>query len=152
MWTPPFVNVFALVSRCWDFTVQGNLDMTDHYTTDFCIWRTICLVPVRCISSIRHMYTTDLHMMDQFSWSHWVCHIQVHLYIICIFWHLIIAATPPFIPTVNGKDDTSNFDEFEKERDPPYYDGFRTRREFSGKDLPFLGFTYTRPLAATKDR
>ena len=25
----------------------------------FCIWRTICLVPVWCISSIRHMYTTD---------------------------------------------------------------------------------------------
>ena len=36
-----------------------NLDMTDHCTTDFCIWRTIWLVPVRCISSIRHMYTTD---------------------------------------------------------------------------------------------
>ena len=39
--------------------IQVNLDMTDHWTTDFCIWRTICLVPVRCISSIRHMYTTD---------------------------------------------------------------------------------------------
>ena len=26
--------------------------MTNHCTTDFCIWRTICLVPVRCISSI----------------------------------------------------------------------------------------------------
>ena len=25
--------------------------MTDHCMTDFCIWRTICLVPVRCISS-----------------------------------------------------------------------------------------------------
>ena len=41
------------------FLIQVNLDMTDHCTTDFCIWRTICLVPVRCISSIRHMYTTD---------------------------------------------------------------------------------------------
>ena len=39
--------------------VQVNLDMTDHCTTDFCIWQTICLVPVRCISNIRHMYTTD---------------------------------------------------------------------------------------------
>ena len=39
--------------------IQVNLDMTDHCTTDFCIWRTICLVPVRWISSIRHMYTTD---------------------------------------------------------------------------------------------
>ena len=27
--------------------------------TDLCIWRTICLVPDRCISSIREMYTTD---------------------------------------------------------------------------------------------
>ena len=33
--------------------------MTDHCTTDFCIWQTLCLVPVRCISSICHMYTTD---------------------------------------------------------------------------------------------
>ena len=33
--------------------------MTDHCTTDFCIWRTICLVSVQCISSIRHMYMTD---------------------------------------------------------------------------------------------
>ena len=39
--------------------IQVNLDMTDHCTTDFCIWRTICLVPVLCISSICHMYTTD---------------------------------------------------------------------------------------------
>ena len=40
-------------------TIQVNLDMTDHCTTHFCIWRTTCLVPVRCISSIHHMYTTD---------------------------------------------------------------------------------------------
>ena len=39
--------------------IQVNLDMTDHCTTDFCIWQTICLVPVWCISSIRHMYMTD---------------------------------------------------------------------------------------------
>ena len=40
-------------------TIQVNLDMTDHCTTDFYIWRMICLVPVWCISSICHMYTTD---------------------------------------------------------------------------------------------
>ena len=33
--------------------------MTDHCVTDFCIWRTICLVPVRCISSMCYMYMTD---------------------------------------------------------------------------------------------
>ena len=26
-----------------------------------------------------------LHMSDQFSWSHWVCHIQVLLYISCVY-------------------------------------------------------------------
>ena len=35
-----------------------------------CIWRTESLL---CIWQI-------LHMTDQFSWSHWVCHIRVHLY------------------------------------------------------------------------
>ena len=40
-------------------SIQVNLDMKDHCTTDFCIWRTICLVSVRCISSICHMHTTD---------------------------------------------------------------------------------------------
>ena len=49
----------CLLKKIWMNVIQVNLDMTDHCTTDFCIWRTICLVPVRCISSIRHMYTTD---------------------------------------------------------------------------------------------
>ena len=41
------------------FDIQVNLDMTDHCKTDFRLWRTICLVPVPCISSICHMYMTD---------------------------------------------------------------------------------------------
>ena len=36
-----------------------NLYMTDHCTTGFCLWQTICLVPVPCISSMCHMYMTD---------------------------------------------------------------------------------------------
>ena len=60
-----------------DTHVQVNLDMTDHCLTDFSLWRTICLVPVRCISSIHDMYTTDFaYETDQISWSHWVCHIH----------------------------------------------------------------------------
>ena len=51
------------IAHAWQptliYEIQVNLDMTDHCTMDFRIWRTICLVPVRCISSIRHMYTTD---------------------------------------------------------------------------------------------
>ena len=52
-----FLSHYACTS-IW-LAIQVNLDMTDHCTTDFCIWWTICLVPVRCISSIRHMYMTD---------------------------------------------------------------------------------------------
>ena len=75
----PYIPVAAKIARTI-LVIQANLDMTDHCTTDFCIWRTICLVSVRCISSIRHIYIRlILHMTDQFSWSHWVCHIQVHL-------------------------------------------------------------------------
>ena len=50
---------FGFMNTLSNFLIQVNLDMTDHCTTDFCIWRTICLVPVRCISCIRHMYMTD---------------------------------------------------------------------------------------------
>ena len=39
--------------------LQANLGMTDHCKTDFCLWRTICLVLVLCISSMCHMYMTD---------------------------------------------------------------------------------------------
>ena len=48
----------SLVSLFDGYTrqIQVNLDMTDH-----CTRTTVrqILVPVRCISSIRHMYTTD---------------------------------------------------------------------------------------------
>ena len=67
------------------YPTQVNLDMTDHCMTDFCIWRPgydgryawsqsdAYQVFVICIRRI-------LHMTDQFSWSHWVRHIQFHLY------------------------------------------------------------------------
>ena len=78
--TPPYYEVlYRLYLIIWVF-IQVNLDMTDNCMTDFRIWRTICLVPVRCISSIRHMYTTDFAYDGPIFLSHWVCHIQVHLY------------------------------------------------------------------------
>ena len=52
-----------------------NLDMTDHCTTDFCIWRTLCLVPVDAYQVFVICIRRILHMTD-----HGVCHIQVHLY------------------------------------------------------------------------
>ena len=67
--------------------VQVNLDMTDHCTTDFCIWQTICLVPIRRISSIRLMYTTDFAYDGPIFLVPGVGHIQVHLYNILMQCH-----------------------------------------------------------------
>ena len=52
--------------RCFDFYIEINWGPQCnkiHTKTKsiICVWRI-------------------LHMTDQFSWSHWVCHIQVHLY------------------------------------------------------------------------
>ena len=57
------------------------------------------------------------------------------------------AVTPPFIPTVMSNDDTSNFEEFDKARPKPFVDEFKGKAEFSGKDLPFIGFTYTKQIS-----
>ena len=63
--------------------------------------------------------------------------------------HHISAAMPPYIPSVCAPDDTANFDEFETQRDcgddhltPPLSQ--RGQRGFSGRTLPFVGFTFTR--------
>ena len=58
--------------------------------------------------------------------------------------------TPPFIPTVTSKDDTSNFEEFDKARPKPFVEDFKSKAEFSGKDLPFIGFTYTKHISTEK--
>ena len=64
--------------------IQVNLDMTDGTVPQIFAYDGRCpwsqsdayQVFVICIRQI-------LHMTDQFSWSHWVRHIQVHLYLIC---------------------------------------------------------------------
>ncbi|XP_071155729.1 citron rho-interacting kinase-like [Mytilus edulis] len=52
--------------------------------------------------------------------------------------------TPPFVPHLSSLDDTSNFDEFERVKYQPAFDEYNDTRDFSGKDLPFVGFTYVR--------
>lgn len=60
--------------------------------------------------------------------------------------YIVISVKPPFVPHLSSLDDTSNFEEFEKKRYQPSFDDYNTSKEFSGKDLPFVGFTYVRPL------
>ena len=68
-----------------------------------------------------------------------ICHIQVQDHDVQTF---NFSATPPFVPQLASLDDTSNFEEFEKIKHPVSLEDTRNNREFSGKELPFLGFTF----------
>ncbi|XP_034951660.1 rho-associated protein kinase 1 isoform X3 [Chelonus insularis] len=48
---------------------------------------------------------------------------------------------PPVVPELSGDDDTSNFDDLEKEDTPE--ESFPVPKAFSGNHLPFIGFTYS---------
>ncbi|KAL0194410.1 hypothetical protein M9458_012706, partial [Cirrhinus mrigala] len=58
-------------------------------------------------------------------------------------------ALPPFVPSLRSEDDTSNFEEPERpprptaaaQRDHP-------RAGFHGRDLPFVGWCFSRALTA----
>ncbi len=69
----------------------------------------------------------------------------IELYIV----YFLFVAVPPYVPTISSIDDTSNFDEFESESGGPRIEDFMREREgFNGKNLPFIGFTFTRQLNA----
>ncbi|XP_012273946.1 rho-associated protein kinase 2 [Orussus abietinus] len=48
---------------------------------------------------------------------------------------------PPVVPELSGDDDTSNFDDVDKEDGPE--ESFPVPKAFSGNHLPFIGFTYS---------
>lgn len=50
-------------------------------------------------------------------------------------------SVPPVIPELSGDDDTSNFDEIEKEETPE--ENSPVPKLFDGNNLPFIGFTYS---------
>ena len=56
---------------------------------------------------------------------------------------LYFPETPPFVPQLSSLDDTSNFEEFEKIKHPVSFEETKGH-QFSGKDLPFLGFTFVK--------
>ncbi|XP_033747318.1 citron Rho-interacting kinase-like isoform X2 [Pecten maximus] len=61
-----------------------------------------------------------------------------------INWEEIRQEKPPFVPHLSCLDDTSNFEELERVRYQPTFEDFQKPQEFTGKDLPFVGFTYIR--------
>ena len=59
---------------------------------------------------------------------------------------------PPYIPSVASPDDTTNFEVFEPKKEDRYLDiPSRNMSGFSGKQLPFVGFTFTRYDSAHLD-
>lgn len=62
-------------------------------------------------------------------------------------WTTLQDAVPPYVPTIAREDDTSNFDDFETENSGPRINDFMEQKKgFLGKDLPFIGFTFTKQL------
>ena len=55
------------------------------------------------------------------------------------------------MPAVTSGDDPSNFDEFEPET-RPYIGDFKGIKEFAGKNLPFVDFTYTASFQMNTER
>ncbi|XP_028400493.1 citron Rho-interacting kinase-like isoform X3 [Dendronephthya gigantea] len=72
-------------------------------------------------------------------------HLLKHSFFKDVKWSSLATEQPPYIPTIAGVDDTSNFDEFDPEEDQPTF-GSKTpmKKAFSGKNLPFIGFTFTK--------
>ena len=57
--------------------------------------------------------------------------------------------TPPNVPTLSNPEDASNFDEVEDEEPEPKEKAGKGPAKptgFQGEELPFVGYSYTRPL------
>ncbi|KAK7479958.1 hypothetical protein BaRGS_00028785 [Batillaria attramentaria] len=79
--------------------------------------------------------------MSRLTWSE----IKQHPFFRTIPWSSIGSMQPPFVPSISSLDDTSNFDEVEKPKPPPCLDSFQpSSRSFTGRNLPFVGFTFCR--------
>ncbi|CAD5234748.1 unnamed protein product [Bursaphelenchus xylophilus] len=55
-------------------------------------------------------------------------------------------AKPPYVPTLESDDDTSNFEDVSP-REQSQTDNFQLPKAFNGNQLPFIGFTYSSDLS-----
>ncbi|XP_066116554.1 citron Rho-interacting kinase isoform X2 [Saccopteryx bilineata] len=69
-----------------------------------------------------------------------------HPYFSKIDWNNIRNSPPPFVPTLKSDDDTSNFDEPEKNSWVSSSLCQLNPSGFSGEELPFVGFSYSKAL------
>ena len=79
----------------------------------------------------------------------YMCILKIYVYIVHVHVHVMSPppGAPPHVPLVSSSDDMSNFDTFEplKENNLRYPNlPSKNQKTFSGKSLPFVGFTFTR--------
>lgn len=55
---------------------------------------------------------------------------------------------PPYIPKITSDDDLSNFSDVRPKRNEPNLENFKRKVHFSGRNLPFIGFTFIRDNTA----
>ncbi|XP_059618164.1 rho-associated protein kinase 2 [Phlebotomus argentipes] len=74
---------------------------------------------------------------------HGVDQIKKHPFFINDTWTFenLRESAPPVVPELNGDDDTSNFEDIDKDETPE--EVFPVPKTFAGNHLPFVGFTYT---------
>lgn len=53
---------------------------------------------------------------------------------------------PPFVPALTSSDDASNFTKIEHRTTPEKVDLRDARKNFSGDNLPFIGFSYSQNM------
>lgn len=75
--------------------------------------------------------------------------IRKHLFFENIKWDSLRSEVPPIIPKLQGNDDTSNFEDVQRKKTKIQGTNVKrslstvmTTNEFSGKDLPFIGYSF----------
>ena len=66
------------------------------------------------------------------------------LLLLFIYLFIVSPVAPPFVPVIKGPTDTSNFDSFDPVDDSADTNTtHKSSRSFTGRNLPFIGFSYT---------
>ncbi|XP_049838505.1 citron rho-interacting kinase [Schistocerca gregaria] len=77
-------------------------------------------------------------------------HLLRHPFFYSVDWSNLRESVPPFIPSVKGDDDTSNFTELEPPVPKLSIEDFKVKKEFSGRNLPFIGFSYSHEISSNE--
>ncbi|CBY40507.1 unnamed protein product, partial [Oikopleura dioica] len=75
-----------------------------------------------------------------------------HAFFAEIQWDSLLSMRPPYVPEIAGETDTSNFDVDDDDARVEAHPPSLGNATFSGKDLPFVGFSFNNNLVNEKNR